>query len=81
MNNEITTCGHNLSTRNANTFGHIEGLLEGWNIGWDEMEKLTYDQAYRLRELFRLLDPAWIVNTMNCGMPSDKKLLTKLSEL
>ena len=73
---------------NAEVFGMIQGLLEGWGIewsrwtdNWDQLESITLAQANRLHELLDLLDAAWIIRTMNSGYTSDIKLLTMLAKV
>jgi hypothetical protein len=67
-------------------FGHIEGLLEAWlsnEFGATDWGKeLTITQRHRLIQLFRLLEPGWIVERM--AYPYDtatKSTLIRLAQL
>jgi len=71
---------------NMRTLAHIEGLLEAWchrgeSFDWQaELDQLTNSQRMRIREMFGLLRPEFIVRMMDCGMESDKKLLITLAQ-
>ena len=59
-----------------NTLGRLQGLIEAWGKngnGW------TPEQKRRLVELYRILEPEFVIGIFTGGLKSDEMFLTHLT--